>query len=101
MIDPKLRATVDAITKKLTDEGRIIEAGWKSYQLLVIPPNAPQVQFDESRNAFFAGAQHLWGSIFSMLDADAEPTDADLERFGHIEKEMRAFYEAFKKKHGQ
>jgi len=61
-----LRSVVDEVTKKLVDEGKIIEAGWVSLKIMSIPDDAPQVQLDEMRMAFFAGAQHLFGSMISI-----------------------------------
>jgi hypothetical protein len=62
------REMIDELTKRLVDEGKIIEAGWISLRLTVIPKDAPEIQLNEMRTVFFAGAQHLFGSILSMLD---------------------------------
>jgi hypothetical protein len=78
MGDAKRRKLVDELTRRLIDDGRIIEAGWMSFRIMCLPDDAPEIQVAEMRNAFFAGAQHLFGSITSMLDADADPTEADL-----------------------
>mgnify|MGYP003581070750 CR=1 FL=1 len=85
------RNVVDAITKKLVDDGLLIEAGWRSYQLMVIPEGASKNQLDESRKAFFAGAQHLWGSIFSFLEEGSMETPNDLRRMDLIDKELKRF----------
>ncbi len=94
-----LRGVVDEVTKKLVDEGKIIEAGWVSLKMMTIPDDAPQVQLDEMRMAFFAGAQHLFGSIMSFLEKDEEPTEADLERMSKINDELNQFLTQFKLKH--
>lgn len=99
MTDPKVRAAVEALTKQLTDAGKIIEAGWVGYLHLVIPRNASQVQLDETRIAFFAGAQHLLASIVSVLDPGKEPTDADLARMGKIQAELDQFLADFTARH--
>ena len=49
----------------------------------------------EMRNAFFAGAQHMFCSLMTIMDADAEPTDKDLERMALIDAELRAFIDDF------
>lgn len=90
---------IDAISKGLTDSGKLIEAGWVGLKMAVMPPNAPQVQIDEMRKAFFAGAQHLFTSIIGILEPDDEPTEKDLERMTLIHKELEAFYEDFKQQH--
>lgn len=96
----EIRALVDELTKKLIDEGKLIEAGWTSYDKLVLSSDAPQIQRDECRIAFFAGAQHLLGSIMGMLDPGTEPTQKDLERMTQIDSELRAFLAVFEAKHG-
>lgn len=82
---------IEALTAKLTDEGRIIEAGWVAMRALAIPEDAPQIQLDEMRNAFFAGAQHLFASIMVVLDPGDEPTEQDLNRFDQIDAELKRF----------
>jgi hypothetical protein len=84
---------VQRLTSALIAQGRIVEAGWQSYRMVVIPANASTVQLVESRKAFFAGAQHLFSSIMVALDPGSEPTEADLERMDKINAELRAFGE--------
>ena len=93
------RNIIDEITKKLVDEGKIIEAGWVSLKMMTIPKNAPQIQIDEMRNAFFAGAQHLFGSIMSVLEEGSEETEADLNRMRKIADELDNFIEEYKLRH--
>lgn len=90
-----LKQVVDNLCRDLTDRGRLIEAGWVSLKLTTIPADAPQIQLDEMRNAFFAGAQHLFGSIMGILDPGAEPTENDLKRLDLIDKELREFISQF------
>jgi hypothetical protein len=87
---------VDQICKELTDKGKLIEGGWKSYELLVLPVDAPPIQRNECRFAFFAGAQHLFGSIMGILDPGTEPTEVDLRRMDAIHAELQFFIEDFK-----
>ena len=68
------RGLMEAITRELIDEGRIIEAGFASYKIAVMNPNAGTDQIIETRRAFFAGAQHLFASIMSVLEPGSEPT---------------------------
>lgn len=84
------------ITKKLVDDGKIIEAGWQGLRITVIPQDASQVQLDEMRMAFFAGAQHLYGSIMNMFDPGTEETPTDLRRMEQIDKELSKFVEELK-----
>lgn len=85
------RAYLERLSRELTDKGKLIEAGWVSLRLAAIPPNAPAVQLQEKRNAFFAGAQHLFSSLMTILDPDGEPTADDLKRMDLIDNELREF----------
>lgn len=96
-----VETTVEKLTKELVDKGLLIEAGFVSLRHMSMAKDAPPEQIDEMRNAFFAGAQHLFGSIMSMLDPGGdEPTDADLQRMSLISDELDRFIEAYKLRHG-
>jgi hypothetical protein len=97
--DP-IRELADSLAKRLTHEGKLIEAGWIGYNHLALSKDAPQIQRDECRMAFFAGAQHLFGSMLGILEEDRDPTPADLERMSQINAELEAFLVTFKAKHG-
>ena len=81
-----------------------VEAGWRSYRDLVMPPDAPAIQRSECRLAFWAGAATLFYSIMDCLDPGDEPTEADLARMSAINGELRKFAETFDaevfKRHG-
>jgi hypothetical protein len=85
------KAFLERELRRLTDAGKLIEAGWIGLRLAAIPLDAPPIQLSEMRNAFFAGAQHLFTSIMTILDPGAEPTDDDLDRMNLIDKELRGF----------
>lgn len=76
------------VTREFLDRGRLIEAGFAAFAHLVIAKDAPPSQLREMRLAFMAGAEHLFSSIMSQLDEDAEPTEADLRRMDLISKEL-------------
>ena len=95
----KLDVLVKGVTDKATDESKIIELGWIGLRASAIAPDAPQLQIDEMRMAFFAGAQHLFGSIMTMLDPESEPTERDFRRMSNIDKELQAFLADFSAKH--
>jgi len=88
------------IARKLTAEGKLIEAGFVGLRLACIPSDAPQIQLEEMRNAFFAGAQHLFASLMSIMDPGKEPTDADLKRMDLIDTELKTFLADFQRRHG-
>lgn len=79
------------LAESLADAGQIIEGGWAGFCLAVMPKGASQIQIDEMRKAFFAGAQHLFTSIMCILEPDAEPTENDLRRMTQIHEELEAF----------
>jgi hypothetical protein len=85
------REEVENLSRKLADEGRLVEAGWLSFRASVVAAQAPEDQLREMRIAFFAGAQHLFGSIMTILDPDDEPTAADLKRLDDINDELNDF----------
>jgi hypothetical protein len=85
--------------RELVDKGKLIEAGWVGLWLACIPLDAPQIQIEEMRNAFFAGAQHLFSCITDILEPDAEPTDKDIKRMDLIDQELRAFIRDFENRH--
>jgi hypothetical protein len=85
-----------ALSKKLADEGKLIEAGWIGLQAAAIPADATAAQIREMRLAFMAGAQHLFASIMVSLDPGEEATDADLRRMDLIAAELDAFAEEVK-----
>jgi hypothetical protein len=87
---------VDAVTRRLIDEGKLIEAGWLSLRRQAIAPNASQAQLDEMRMAFFAGAQHLWGSVMTALEPGEIETEVDMRRMEAINAELEAFVEQLK-----
>jgi hypothetical protein len=91
------RERLIALTKQLSDEGRLIEAGWVGLRAAAVPPSAPPVQIREMRLAFMAGAQHLFASLNAIIDEGREPTDDDLRRFNLIADELNAFTEEMKR----
>lgn len=79
------------LTRKLVDDGKLIEAGWVSLRKVFLPPNTPDHQVNDMRKAFMAGAQHAWSSLLTMLEEGEDPTTADLSRMGKIQAELDAF----------
>lgn len=90
---------INEITRRLADDGLLIEAGWVGLKIVSVPENASEIQISEMRNAFFAGAQHLWGSIMNVLDPGTEATEGDLKKMDLIDQELKRFLAEFKAKH--
>lgn len=76
------------LTKKLANEGKLLEAGFAAFVHLVIAEDAPAVQIEAMRLAFMAGAEHLFSSIVNILDPGDEPTRAELRRMDLIQREI-------------
>ncbi len=93
------RNHLEHLHDKLADSGKLIEAGWVGMRLACDLVDAPADQLREMRMAFFAGAQHLFGSIITILEPGDEPTDKDLQRMDLIDKELKAFIADFAAKY--
>jgi hypothetical protein len=87
------------VSKKLTDQGKLIEAGWWSYRWLVVPDYVAPVEILNRRRAFFAGAWHLHSSLLTVLDPGEEPTEADLAKMEMIDKELQQFIKEHRRPH--
>lgn len=88
-------AFLERLSRALADQGKLIEAGFVGMRLACDLQNAPADQLREMRMAFFAGAQHLFSSIMTILEPGAEPTDKDLARMDLIETELQEFIKDF------
>lgn len=86
---------LERLSRELVDKGKLIEAGWVGLRLATIPLDASATQLEEMRNAFFAGAAHLFSSIMTIVEPDAEPTAADMARMSRIQDELDSFIQVF------
>lgn len=59
---------------------KTIEEGWILYRDKVIPKDAPRVQQEESRKAFYAGAITLFSMIMETTDGPEEQGEAFLTK---------------------
>lgn len=96
----QVKEAAHQLEQSLVDAGKIIEGGWAGFALAVLPKNVSQVQHDEMRKAFFAGAQHLFASMMNILDPGSEPTDRDLRRMDQIHQELEIFGKSFELQYG-
>lgn len=90
---------LERLSRELIDKGLLVEAGFVSLRIAAMSPAAPQLQIDEMRLAFFAGAQHVFTSIMTMLDPGEEPTDNDVRRMSLIDNELQAFIREYRLKY--
>jgi len=89
---------IEKMTKQLINSGQIIQAGWISLRYVAYP-EASEHQLNMLREAFYAGAQHLFASIMTVLDPGNEPTEADMKRMNKIHEELEHFIKEFKLRH--
>lgn len=87
------------LTEQLTDQGKLIEAGWIGLRIAAVNKNADEIQLHEMRMSFFAGASHLFSSIMAILDPGEEPTAKDMKRLDMIHNELQAFIKDFELHH--
>lgn len=94
--------TADQIAGHFIDRGKIIEMGFAEMIHQSYPgwETMPKQQLDELRCAFFAGAQHLLGSIMGTLDPGREPTERDMRRMDLIHHELSSSIDEYKQRHG-
>lgn len=79
-----------AFTQRIMDDGRIVESGWQVLNSY-LPENAPDMQRQEMRKAFFLGAHHVFGAMMMGLDEGEEATDKDLDRMSALADELSEF----------
>lgn len=71
---------------------KLIREGWYAYAEHVLPKDAPAVQRQETRRAFYAGAAHLWESFIANLDTTSDDeTPADLSLAEGVQGEIDRF----------
>jgi len=97
-----IRKLAEAITGRAVDEGQIIALGFAAYISNIYPNwrTMPVDQRDQLRATFYAGAQHVWGSVFSFLDPGEEPTERDMRLMDLINHELEAFIVEYRQRHG-
>ena len=63
---------------------RTLEDCWESYLKAIIPDDAPDVQVNETRRAFYAGAVSVWSMLMAedMSMETCESIQNSLDSFG-------------------
>lgn len=90
---------MEQLTRDLTDQGKLIEAGFVGFRLAAMPHDADQEIVEAMRGAFFGGAAHLFFSILTILDPGEDETEGDMRRMSLIKAEMDAYIAQFAKNH--
>lgn len=92
----RVREIAARITKEFADQGLIIQAGWAAFCIIEDIEDEADLN-PKLKEAYFAGAQHLWSSVLSFLDEGSEPTITDLRRMDLIQQELDVWVERKKK----
>lgn len=77
-----------------------IAKAWASYRQRVVPTNAGQVQVEETRRGFYAGAAAVFGSVIDQLSPGDEITDADVAVLETIQRELDEHIASFQQRGG-
>jgi hypothetical protein len=64
---------------------------WDKYARGVLPKDAPLVQKQETRRAFYAGAYSIFFRVIDSLAPESEPTEDDLKIMTALQEELQAF----------
>ena len=64
---------------------------WDKYARGVLPADAPLVQKQETRRAFYAGAQSIFFRVIESFAPESEPTEADLKVMENLHQELQDF----------
>lgn len=68
-----------------------VAAEWRAFEHAVLPANASDVQREEMRKAFWAGAFALWAGLLNVLEPGTEATEADLAKMDDLKREFDNF----------
>lgn len=83
----------------LTPRTRVsISTGWYDYERAILDPaGATNIQRKESRRVWYAAIQWFMAGMTAGLDADAEPTEADMAYMSGIDDELKQFVKDVKR----
>lgn len=77
---------------------RRLEEAWNSYVAQCIPPDAPPVQIDETRKAFYGGALSLLAEMLGGLSEGPDAEEADVSLVEDLQAELDEFGEEMRKR---
>lgn len=86
--DP-IRQAHDKLMQQASDQGKLLEAGFIALQAVALHGASLQA-LETARLIYMAGAQHLWASMFAVLDPNHEPTMHDMRRMAMLSAELDA-----------
>lgn len=90
---------IQDLTRKLTESGLLVEAGFAGMRIMAIAPDASPAQIDAMRTAFFCGAHHVFTAMMNTVDGGDKPSDGDMARMKALHEELENFMDGFAKRH--
>lgn len=92
-----LRAIGDRLVAPIDAKGSVGES-WASYvSAVLIPAGALEVQIEECKRAFYAGAAAMFGDMLDAAELEEEAAAARLET---LDRELADYLRLFKKREG-
>lgn len=78
---------------------KVIAASWQEYVAKVLPAGVgpDSVQYQETRQAFYAGATVMLAEQLKLMQDDHAPTPADVKVMEGIAEELREFVDVLTK----
>ena len=70
----------------------LIGNAWATFER-VLPADAPDIQKQEMRRAFYGGAQALLGGLLKALEPGGKTTEGDLATIDGVNAELKRFAE--------
>ena len=68
-----------------------VKQEWEDFKQKIIPAGAPEIQVQEMRRAFYAGALILLGLV-ATLSEEAESEESGAEELDKLDKELKDFF---------
>lgn len=69
---------------------------WDQFARAVLPADAPPIQKQEMRRAFYAGAESILFRVITSFAPDAEPTAEDVQMMANLDQELKDFAQLVK-----
>jgi hypothetical protein len=74
-------------------------AEWNDYRTICVPLNAHATQVEETRRAFYGGAQTLMALVCNAMSDDHEPTPEDIQVMEELDAELKEYLADIKMKY--
>lgn len=83
----------ERLVRELADRGQLIDGGWRALKITLENERGPIPEGAALylRNAFFAGAQHLFGSMNQLMEEGSGETPTELRRMESIQQELNTW----------